>query len=58
VERFIKLTIGESGNSLCAGTIKIPVEIDGNEPFKMNYENDLVLSNGKNVKGNLICHHK
>jgi len=42
-ERFIRLIIERCGLEVTEGTIRVPVEIDGEEAFKMNYQHDLNL---------------
>lgn len=49
-ERFIRLIIERCGIDVSEGTIRVPVEVDGKEAFKMNYQHDLILSKGEEVK--------
>jgi len=49
-ERFIRLIIERCGVDVSEGTIRVPVEVDGNEAFKMNYQHDLILSKDEDVK--------
>ena len=42
-ERFIRLIILKIGVDVTAGTISVPVIIDGAEAFKMNYQHDLII---------------
>lgn len=42
-ERFIRLIIERCGLEVTEGTIRVPVEVDGQEAFKMNYQHDLNL---------------
>ncbi|MEJ1399227.1 MAG: hypothetical protein RPU41_00615 [Candidatus Sedimenticola sp. (ex Thyasira tokunagai)] len=42
-ESFIRLIIERCGLEVTEGTIRVPVEIDGKEAFKMNYQHDLNL---------------
>ena len=49
-ERFIRLVIERCGVDVSEGTIRVPVEVDGKEAFKMNYQHDLILSKGEEVK--------
>ncbi len=42
-ERFILLTILEIGIDVTNGTIAVPVNINGMEAFKMNYQHDLII---------------
>ncbi len=47
-ERFIRLIIERCGINVSEGMIKIPVEVDGKEAFKMNYQHDLnLMKNGE-----------
>lgn len=49
-ERFIKLILIEMGIEAKSGTIKVPVEVDGIEQFKMNYQHDLILEYEGEIK--------
>lgn len=49
-ERFIRLIIDKCGVDVSEGTIKVPVEIDGKEAFKMNYQHDLIIAKNKKIK--------
>jgi hypothetical protein len=49
-ERLIKLIIERCGVNVTEGTIRVPVEINGKEAFKMNYQHDLILSKGETIK--------
>lgn len=42
-ERFIRLIIERCGLEVTEGTIRVPVKVDGQEAFKMNYQHDLNL---------------
>ena len=42
-ERFIRLIISEIGVSVTEGTISVPVKLDGEMAFKMNYQHDLIV---------------
>lgn len=47
-ERFIRLIIKRCGLEVTEGTIRVPVEVDGHEAFKMNYQHDLnLIKNGE-----------
>ncbi|MGK4306062.1 MULTISPECIES: hypothetical protein [Shewanella] len=47
-ERFIRLIIERCGLDVTEGTIRVPVEVDGHEAFKMNYQHDLnLIKNGE-----------
>jgi len=48
-ERFIRLIIERCGLEVTEGTIRVPVEIDGKEAFKMNYQHDLNLIKNNEV---------
>lgn len=48
-ERFIRLIIERCGLEVTEGTIRVPVEVDGHEAFKMNYQHDLNLIKGGEV---------
>jgi len=49
-ERFIRLIIKNIGIDVSEGTIKVPVMVDGEEAFKMNYQHDLIISQNDEVK--------
>jgi hypothetical protein len=49
-ERFIRLIIDRCGVDVSEGTVRIPVEIDGKEAFKMNYQHDLILAKNEEIK--------
>jgi hypothetical protein len=49
-ERFIRLIIQELGIGCTAGTVHVPVVIDGKEQFKMSYQHDLIIKQGELVK--------
>lgn len=49
-ERFIRLVISESGVNVTEGTVSIPVEVDGEVAFKMNYQHDLIVQDGDITK--------
>lgn len=42
-ERFIRLIILKIGIDVTDGIVSIPVEINGKEAFKMNYQHDLII---------------
>ena len=42
-ERLIRLVIAEIGVEVTDGTISIPVNLNGTETFKMNYQHDLII---------------
>jgi hypothetical protein len=49
-ERFIRLIIAETGVDVTAGTISVPVNIDGKTAFSMNYQHDLILRSAGETK--------
>ena len=49
-ERFVKLILIEMGVEATSGTIRVPVEVDGEEQFKMNYQHDLIISYEGDIK--------
>lgn len=49
-ERFIRLVISEIGVNVTDGTISVPVEMDGEVAFKMNYQHDLIIKDGIETK--------
>jgi hypothetical protein len=49
-ERFIRLIISEIGIEVREGHIAIPVKIDGEELFRMNYQHDLIIESGSAIK--------
>lgn len=49
-ERLIQLLVREVGVECRTGTVKVPVEVDGKELFSMNYQHDLLLHNGDELK--------
>lgn len=47
-ERFIRLIIERCGLEVTEGTIRVPVKVEGQEAFKMNYQHDLnLIKNGE-----------
>ena len=50
-ERFIRLIISEVGIEVREGHIAIPIQADGEELFQMNYQHDLIIESGFNIKG-------
>lgn len=48
-ERFIRLIINDAGLKTDEGTVKVPVTIDGEKAFSMQYQHDLILSNGREI---------
>ncbi|HEY4194716.1 MAG TPA: hypothetical protein VGM63_04220 [Mucilaginibacter sp.] len=49
-ERFIKLILVEMGVNATSGIIRVPVEVDGEVQFKMNYQHDLIISYEGEIK--------
>lgn len=49
-ERFIRIIIQRCGVDATDGTIKVPVIVDGEETFNMNYQHDLIISVDEDVK--------
>lgn len=48
-ERFIRLIINNAGLQASEGTVKVPVTIDGEKAFSMQYQHDLILSDGNEI---------
>ena len=44
-ERYIRTIISDMGIEVREGTIRIPVIVDGEEQFLMNYQHDLIIEN-------------
>lgn len=49
-ERFIRLLVAAVGVECKTGTIQVPVEVDGEVQFFMNYQHDLLLLNNDELK--------
>jgi hypothetical protein len=49
-ERFIRLIIDKCGIDVSEGVVRVPVEVDGKEAFKMNYQHDLILTKSEEIK--------
>ncbi len=49
-ENFIRLILIEIGVDAVSGTIRVPVIMDGEAQFTMNYQHDLILSYDDDVK--------
>ncbi len=49
-ERFIRLIIVRLGVACTAGTISIPIDVDGKTSFPMSYQHDLIIKSGEFVK--------
>jgi hypothetical protein len=49
-ERLIRLTLQRAQVPCTTGVIKVPVTVDGEVAFEMNYQHDLVIKQGELVK--------
>jgi hypothetical protein len=49
-ERFIRLIISEIGVDVTEGKISVPVSLNGEEAFKMNYQHDLIIQMDAKIK--------
>ena len=49
-ERFIRLIISEIGVEVTEGTISVPVKLNGEVAFNMNYQHDLIVQVGSETK--------
>lgn len=49
-ENFIRLILVELGVDATSGVVQVPVVMDGEEQFKMNYQHDLIVSYQGDVK--------
>jgi hypothetical protein len=49
-EHFIRLIIREIGIDCKAGTIQVPVVVDGQATFNMNYQHDLIIEKESDIK--------
>lgn len=49
-EHFIRLIIRAIGIDCKAGTVKVPVIIEGKPTFNMSYQHDLIIENGEEIK--------
>lgn len=49
-ERLVQLLIKELKVSCVAGTVQVPVVVDGEEQFKMSYQHDLLIKLGEELK--------
>jgi len=49
-ERLVRLVISDIGVDVTEGTISVPVKVDGNVAFKMNYQHDLIIKDASNTK--------
>lgn len=49
-ERFVQLIIQRMGIDCLAGTVQVPVIVDGEEAFKMSYQHDLLIKADGDLK--------
>ncbi len=49
-ERFIQLLVKRVGVDCRTGTVKVPVEVNGSVQFNMNYQHDLLIHKGEELK--------
>lgn len=49
-ERLILLLIQRLGIDCAAGTVQVPIRVDGAEQFKMSYQHDLIIKEAEAVK--------
>ncbi len=49
-ERMMVLLVRHAGVKCETGTIQVPVEVDGEEQFRMNYQHDLLIYNKDKLK--------
>ncbi len=49
-ERLIRLTLLRANVPCSTGTVRIPVTVDGEVAFEMNYQHDLIIKSGELVK--------
>ena len=49
-ERFIRLIISEIGIEVREGHISIPLKVKGKELLQMNYQHDLIIKSGSDIK--------
>jgi hypothetical protein len=49
-ERLIRLVLVEAGVACTTGVVKVPVTVDGEVAFQMNYQHDLIIAQGEVVK--------
>ena len=50
-ERFIRLTIAAIGVEVTEGTVSVPVKIDNETAFNMNYQHDLIIQAAGATRG-------
>lgn len=49
-EHFIRLILRETGVDAVSGVVQVPVVVDGQEQFKMNYQHDLIVKRDGDIK--------
>jgi hypothetical protein len=49
-ENFIRLIINETGIKCRSGVVQLPVVVNGNKEFNMNYQHDLIIENQNDIK--------
>jgi len=49
-ERLIRLILVDAGIDCTSGVVSIPVEVEGEKAFAMNYQHDLIIKSGAFVK--------
>lgn len=49
-ERYIRLILIDIGIPVRSGTVSVPVTVDGREQFRMNYQHDLIVEQGEDVR--------
>ena len=49
-ERLIQVLLNKIGVDCQTGTVKVPVYVEDELQFKMNYQHDLLIMNGENLK--------
>ena len=48
--RFIRLILTDMGIEVSEGTVRVPVEVDGEEQFFMNYQHDVIIKKENELK--------
>jgi hypothetical protein len=49
-ERLIRLIISRLGVHCTAGTVQLPIVVEGEQPFTMSYQHDLIIKSGEFIK--------
>lgn len=49
-EHFIRLILRETGVDAISGVVQVPVVVEGQEQFKMNYQHDLIVKRDGDIK--------